>query len=58
MQRLFHRGEAYSYRVSEKQKNQKLCALSGSSEAGGEYKLTYRHSEGATFSFAEGLMDQ
>ena len=28
-----------------------------SSEAGGEYKLTYLHSKAGTFSLAEGLMD-
>jgi len=27
VQRIFHRGEAYSSGVSEKQKKQKLCAL-------------------------------
>jgi len=27
VQRIFHRGEAYSFGVSEKQKKQKLCAL-------------------------------
>jgi len=35
-----------------------LCALCVSSEAGGEYKLTYLHSKARTFSLAEGLMDQ
>jgi len=30
MQSIFHRGEAYSSGVSEKQKNQKLCALCAS----------------------------
>jgi hypothetical protein len=35
-----------------------LCVLCGSSEAGGEYKLTYLHSKAGTFSLAEGLMDQ
>jgi hypothetical protein len=34
-----------------------LCVLCASSEAGGEYKLTYLHSKAGTFSFAEGLMD-
>jgi hypothetical protein len=31
--------------------------LGGSSEAGGEYKLTYLHSKTGTFSLPEGLMD-
>jgi hypothetical protein len=35
-----------------------LCALCVSSEAGGEYKLTYLHSKAGTFGLAEGLMDQ
>ena len=34
-----------------------LCALCASSEAGGEYKLTYLHSKAGTFSSAEGLID-
>jgi hypothetical protein len=34
-----------------------LCVLCASSEAGGEYKLTYLHSKAGTFSLAEGLMD-
>jgi hypothetical protein len=34
-----------------------LCVLCDSSEAGGEYKLTFLHSKADTFSFAEGLMD-
>ncbi|MGB2689876.1 MAG: hypothetical protein WBC36_12915, partial [Desulfobacterales bacterium] len=35
-----------------------LCVLCVSSEAGGEYKLTYLHSKAWIFSLAEGLMDQ
>jgi len=35
-----------------------LCVLCDSSEAGGEYKLTYLHSKAGTFNLAEGLMDQ
>jgi hypothetical protein len=34
-----------------------LCVLCASSEAGGEYKLTYLHSKARTFSSAEGLID-
>jgi hypothetical protein len=34
-----------------------LCDLCASSEAGGEYKLTYLHSKAGTFSSAEGLID-
>ena len=56
MRSLFLRGEAYSSGVSEKQKIQKLCALCVSSEAGGEYKLTYLHSKASTTSVAKSLM--
>jgi hypothetical protein len=35
-----------------------LCVLCVSSEAGGEYKLTYLHSKAWTISIAEGLMGQ
>jgi hypothetical protein len=34
-----------------------LCVLCASSEAGGEYKLTYLHSKAGPFSLAEGLID-
>jgi hypothetical protein len=33
-----------------------LCVLCDSSEAGGEYKLTYLHSKAWTISIAEGLI--
>jgi len=34
-----------------------LCVLCASSEAGGEYKLTYLHSKAETFSLAESLTE-
>jgi hypothetical protein len=34
-----------------------LCVLCASSEAGGEYKLTYLHSKDRTFNLAENLME-
>jgi len=34
-----------------------LCVLCASSEAGGEYKITYLHGKAGTISIAESLMD-